>query len=1765
MFRRITLKKNVCIPLLRQLFICSWLWVFLVLFPSQTVYADAPVANPDTATVAEGGTVSVLESTETSVLANDTDAEGDTLTAALVSDVSHGTLVLNAADGTFSYTHDGSKYLIDSFTYKALDASLESAAAKVTIRINPHIALRWDKNPESDLAGYRLYYKTGAPVDDRVDPDLAVIDIPKESLADEDNPTYTVEGLDATQVHFFAVTAYDDSISVNESYFSNGASTLRITKPGEGFFVNGEMDYTKFQTEGRGIPGTSVEVFANDIQMEVNDDDVKDDGAWINYLDFSGVSQGEINLTVVYNGITSFPVKGIYDIIAPLIELDDPAPAVTDKKDSYAILQWETNEPAFGTVEYGLDENYGGIETSEVLTTNHRVIITGLAADTEYHFRVSAEDAAGNGPDSSSEDTNPSSDYSFRTDPPAAPSIAKYPYLGPDFIEITFDKPNLLNAGLETSYSFNPALLFNTTEDESDDIIEIDDFSYRLLMRDIPHYEIFILTVINIADSVGQSIIPPTVTINDNDQDSMADDWEAEYGLDSENDDSGQDPDGDGNSNYQEYLARTHPRNDAPVAAADAVTVDEGETVSVLDSGQGSVLANDSDAEGDALTAVLVSGPVHAADFSLNADGRFSYTHDGSETSADSFSYQAQDTEPRAGDPVTVSITVTAVNDAPVATDGGFTVAEDAVSGVVVGTMSAFDNDGDLLTYTIKSINALPVISIDNVTVTEGDTGSINATFTATLSAAVSREVSVEYATSDGTAEAGNDYEPLAGTLTFDAGIRTKTMEVLVYGDVTDEANETFFVNLTNAVNAVIADPEGRATISDNDGPAGIPAGGLVAAYSFDEGSGTTVVDSSGNGNTGVISGAGWTAEAKFGKALSFDGVNDWVTVNDANVLDLSTGVTLEAWVYPTEPLSGRSWATVIIKGAALYYLAANSDLDTPSTGIIVGGYRDLYGILTLPANNWAHLAGTYDGVNQRLFIDGVEVTSRAQIGEFETSDGPLHFGGNSVWGEFFPGMIDEIRVYNRALSVTEIQADMNTPVEPLSQDIPLMLIEDVALEETDTLSVNAVFTVTLSAVSQDEVTVSYSTIDGTASAGSDYLPSSGILTFAPGTTTQVISVAVNGDVIDEENETFFVQLSAAVNADIGDPAGRAMIIDDYEGGNFVIDGGTGDIYIADNNDLDYETATSYMLTVEVEDSGLPPLNNTAMITVDVTDVNESPAAVDDNVATDEDTAVTVNVLANDSDVDGDGLSVVAVTDPAKGTAAINEDSSVSYTPEADFFGSDSFTYTISDGELTATGTVTVSMSAVNDAPADITLSNNSINENLPPGTLVGTFTSTDADAGDSHTYSLASTGAGDIDWLFFTIAGNELSARVTLDYEAKSFYSLLVITEDQSGEIFEKPFTIVVNNVNNEAPLGITLTNSAISENQPAGATVGTFLTTDQDIGQIHLYSLAAGLDDDDNALFTISNDELRTAASFDFETKSTCKIRVKTDDQHGGAFEGKLTITVIDANDAPVALDDTVSTSADTPVIIEVLANDSDADGDGLSVTGVSQAANGTVTDNGDNTVTYTPNADLNGQETFTYQISDGQGGSVTATVNVTVYAAQYTLTWEPSQSPDVVGYYVHIGTAPRDYTQTIDVGNVTSYNIWLAEKFVTYYFSVTAYDSGGQGIDFFKPELSARVIDDMHILTSTNYEDAWNPTVSGWTVYDNEPAGAVISNVYDADRGSRVIELSGSGLNNGYQLRKEDGNPWLDSSRFVIEWSMQYSEKFEVFIEVRTTAGQ
>jgi concanavalin A-like lectin/glucanase superfamily protein len=205
--------------------------------------------------------------------------------------------------------------------------------------------------------------------------------------------------------------------------------------------------------------------------------------------------------------------------------------------------------------------------------------------------------------------------------------------------------------------------------------------------------------------------------------------------------------------------------------------------------------------------------------------------------------------------------------------------------------------------------------------------------------------------------------------------------------------------------------------------------GGLVAAYSFDEGSGPSVHDASGNGHTGVLANATWTSQGKFGQALAFNGVNAWVTVSDSSLLDLTTGMTLEAWVLPTTTTGVRDILLKEGPNVDLYNLYARNWRGLPEANVFAGGGNQTAEGTVLPANVWTHVASTYDGVTVRLLLNGVEVASTVRSGAIATSTGPLRIGGNGMWGEFFQGSIDEVRIYNRVLTQPEIQTDMNTPV----------------------------------------------------------------------------------------------------------------------------------------------------------------------------------------------------------------------------------------------------------------------------------------------------------------------------------------------------------------------------------------------------------------------------------------------------------------------------------------------------------------------------------------------------------------------------------------------------------------------------------------------------------------------------------------------------------------------------------------------------------------
>ena len=269
---------------------------------------------------------------------------------------------------------------------------------------------------------------------------------------------------------------------------------------------------------------------------------------------------------------------------------------------------------------------------------------------------------------------------------------------------------------------------------------------------------------------------------------------------------------------------------------------------------------------------------------------------------------------------------------------------------------------------------------------------------------------------------------------------------------------------------------------------------GLVAAYGFEE-SGSQVVDSSSNANSGTISQAVRTS-GRFGGGLQFDGVNDVVTVNDSASLDLVSGMTLEAWVRPTVlPTNFRS---VVVKERATnslaYQLAAGSNSSNrPANRVYAqGAVRTLFGGSQLGAGVWVHLAATYDGANQRLFVNGTQIASAAQTGALTATTNALRLGGSSTMGQYFNGTLDEVRVYNRALSQAEIQVDMNAPIAPSAPDTASPVLSNG--QPTGQLPAGT-SQATLQVTTNESATCRYST-----SAGIAYASMSGSFTTTGGT-----------------------------------------------------------------------------------------------------------------------------------------------------------------------------------------------------------------------------------------------------------------------------------------------------------------------------------------------------------------------------------------------------------------------------------------------------------------------------------------------------------------------------------------------------------------------------------------------------------------------------------------------------------------------------------------
>jgi hypothetical protein len=214
-----------------------------------------------------------------------------------------------------------------------------------------------------------------------------------------------------------------------------------------------------------------------------------------------------------------------------------------------------------------------------------------------------------------------------------------------------------------------------------------------------------------------------------------------------------------------------------------------------------------------------------------------------------------------------------------------------------------------------------------------------------------------------------------------------------------------------------------------------VEPGNLMAAYGFEEGSGNTVTDSSGNGNTGVITGGAIWTTGRFGGAIYFDGTSAAITVNDSASLDLTSGMTLEAWVNPG---SITRQNPVIRKGTRSpddYILSASVATRTTPAVFCDGFAGNVYAPSAIPPDAWTYLAATYDETNAVIYTNGVLAVSTPNFTPINVSASSLNIGFAAP--AYFLGTIDEVRIYNVALNGAQIQADMSSAVVPVVTNPP--------------------------------------------------------------------------------------------------------------------------------------------------------------------------------------------------------------------------------------------------------------------------------------------------------------------------------------------------------------------------------------------------------------------------------------------------------------------------------------------------------------------------------------------------------------------------------------------------------------------------------------------------------------------------------------------------------------------------------------------------------
>ena len=535
-------------------------------------------------------------------------------------------------------------------------------------------------------------------------------------------------------------------------------------------------------------------------------------------------------------------------------------------------------------------------------------------------------------------------------------------------------------------------------------------------------------------------------------------------------------------------------------------------------------------------------------------------------------------------------------------------------------------------TLTISDNDQQPSVEFGAASYSAGE-GSGQASITATLSHPSAFTVSVAYATSDGTALAGDDYQTAAGTLTYAPGQTEQSFAVTLVADTVDEWDETVGLALSAPVVSATLGARYTATLTilDDDDPPTVQFG--ASSYSVDEDAGSATVTLT----LSVVSGKQVTVDYATSDGTAQAGA-DYLTA--AGTLTFAAGVTEQAFSVtisddglaetdetvdlalgnPSQATPGTPYtATLTIEDneglPAVQFDSSSSSVDESAGSATITATLSHASVFTVTVG-YATGGGTASAGVDYVAANG---TLTFPAGELVQTFSVTILGDNlDEWNE----------TVNLALSAP-VSAMLGTPTAATltildDDDPPTVQFDSPVYLELEGNTSHTIWVI-LSAVSGRTVTVDYATSDGTATAGSDYLASTGTLTFTPGTTAQSFSVSILSDGLDEANETVNLTLSNASNAGLGTSASTLTILDDddpptvqFDSSSYSVaeDGGTATITVTLSAESGRSVAVDYATSdgTATEGSDYTDANGTLVFAAGQTTRTFSVTISDDNV-----------------------------------------------------------------------------------------------------------------------------------------------------------------------------------------------------------------------------------------------------------------------------------------------------------------------------------------------------------------------------------------------------------------------------------------------------------------------------------------------------------------------------------------------------------------------